>query len=78
MRAAVIGLGSMGRVAALCVSAGIFASLHLFYGVLTGWIFFLGLLLGWARLASGGLRAPILLHVTINSTALLMLVRSLT
>jgi membrane protease YdiL (CAAX protease family) len=69
--------GWMGRAAALAVSAGVFASLHLFYGVLVGWIFFLGLLLGWARLASGGLRAPMLLHVTINSFALLMLARSL-
>lgn len=69
--------GWMGRVAALTVSAGVFASLHLFYGVFTGWIFFLGLLLGWARLASGGLRAPMLLHVTINSFALLMLSRTL-
>jgi membrane protease YdiL (CAAX protease family) len=69
--------GWMGEVAALVVSAGVFASLHLFYGVFTGWIFFLGLLLGWARLASGGLRAPILLHVTINSVALGVLARSL-
>jgi membrane protease YdiL (CAAX protease family) len=69
--------GWMGRVASLTVSAGVFALLHLFYGLFTGWIFFLGLLLGWARLASGGLRAPILLHMTINGTALLMLARSL-
>lgn len=69
--------GWMGEVAALGVSAGVFASLHFFYGVFTGWIFFLGLLLGWARLASGGLRAPMLLHVTINSVALLVLARSL-
>ncbi|KFE67641.1 type II CAAX prenyl endopeptidase Rce1 family protein [Hyalangium minutum] len=69
--------GWMGRVATLVVSAAVFASLHLFYGVFAGWIFFLGLLLGWARLASGGLRAPMLLHVTINSVALLMLARTL-
>jgi membrane protease YdiL (CAAX protease family) len=55
------------------VSAGVFASLHLFYGVFTGSILFLGLLLGWARVASGGLRAPILLHMTINGTAMLLL-----
>ncbi len=65
--------GWMGHVAALTVSAGVFASLHLFYGVFTGWILFLGLLLGWARVASGGLRAPILLHMTINGTAMLLL-----
>ncbi len=69
--------GWMGRVATLTVSAGVFASLHLFYGVFTGWILFLGLLLGWARVASGGLRAPILLHMTINGTAMLMLARML-
>jgi hypothetical protein len=67
----------MGRTAALVSSAAIFASLHAFYGVFTGWIFFLGLLMGWARLASGGVRAPILLHITINSFALLMQARSL-
>ena len=70
--------GWMGHGAALVVSAGIFASLHLFYGVFAVWIFFLGLVLGWARLSGGELRAPILLHVTINSFALLMLARSLT
>jgi hypothetical protein len=69
--------GWMGHVATLTVSAGVFASLHLFYGVFTGWILFLGLLLGWARVASGGLRAPILLHMTINGTAMLMLARTL-
>jgi len=67
----------MGRVAALVASAAIFASLHAFYGVFTGWIFFLGLLLGWARLRSGGVGAPILLHITINSFALLMQALSL-
>lgn len=65
--------GWMRRTAALAVSAGIFAALHLHYGVLTGWIFILGLLLGWMRLASGGLRAPMLLHATVNSFALLVL-----
>ncbi|MDY7229282.1 type II CAAX prenyl endopeptidase Rce1 family protein [Hyalangium rubrum] len=69
--------GWMGRTAALVVSAGIFASLHPFYGVFTGWIFFLGLLLGWARLSSGGLCAPILLHVTLNSFAVLVQARTL-
>lgn len=67
----------MGRVAALVISAAIFASLHAFYGVFTGWILFLGLLLGWARLHSGGVGAPILLHITINSFALLMQARTL-
>jgi membrane protease YdiL (CAAX protease family) len=67
----------MGRTVALVASAAIFASLHAFYGVFTGWIFFLGLLLGWARLSSRGVLAPILLHMTINSFALLMQARSL-
>jgi uncharacterized protein len=69
--------GWMGQAAALVLSAGIFASLHAFYGVFVGWVFFLGLLMGWVRLASGGLRAPILLHVTVNGFALLMLARTL-
>jgi uncharacterized protein len=69
--------GWLGRVEALVVSAGLFAVLHLFYGVFIGWIFFLGLMLGWARLTSGGLRAPILLHATVNTFGLLMFARSL-
>jgi membrane protease YdiL (CAAX protease family) len=64
-------------VVALVLSAVLFASLHAFYGLFTGWIFFLGLLLGWARLHSGGVLAPILLHITINSFALLMQARTL-
>jgi len=67
----------MGRTVALVASAAIFASLHAFYGIFTGWILFLGLLLGWARLSSGGVRAPILLHMTINSFALLMQARAM-
>jgi membrane protease YdiL (CAAX protease family) len=69
--------GWMGQTAALVLSAGIFASLHAFYGVFVGWVFFLGLLMGWVRLYSGGLRAPILLHATVNGFAMVMLARTL-
>jgi hypothetical protein len=67
----------MGRVAALVASAALFASLHSFYGLFVLWVFFYGLVLGWARLNSGGVRAPILLHMTINSLALLMQARAM-
>ncbi len=67
----------MGRVTALVVSAALFASLHAFYGLFVLWVFFYGLVLGWARLNSGSVRAPILLHVTINSLALLLQARAM-
>jgi membrane protease YdiL (CAAX protease family) len=63
------------RWLALFVSAALFAVLHLFYGPFVIIILWYGIVLGWARLRSGGMRAPIALHMTINgvATAVLLL-----
>jgi membrane protease YdiL (CAAX protease family) len=55
-----------GTTAALWISAIVFGGLHWYYGVTTPLIVLFGWVLGWARIASGGLRAPILLHALIN------------
>lgn len=58
-------------MSAVLLTAAIFGVLHvgghgpLFVGPL-----FLGAILGWARLRSGGLAAPIALHVLLNGTAM--------
>ena len=58
----------MGTAVALLVSAAVFAAFHIpshgpLGAILPG---VLGLVFGWARLRSGGLAAPILLHATNN------------
>jgi hypothetical protein len=55
-----------GTTAALWVSAIVFGGLHWYYGVMTPIIVLFGWVLGWARIASGGLRAPFVLHALIN------------
>ena len=55
-----------GTAAALWISAFVFGGLHWYYGIMTPVIVLFGWVLGWARIASGGLRAPILLHALIN------------
>jgi membrane protease YdiL (CAAX protease family) len=55
-----------GTTAALWISALIFGGLHWYYGVMTPVIVLFGWVLGWARIASGGLLAPVLLHALIN------------
>src|SRR5262249_23449387 len=57
---------SVGATAALWISAIVFGGLHWYYGVMTPVIVLFGWVLGWARIASGGLRAPFLLHALIN------------
>jgi len=56
----------MGGVAAVGVSALLFALLHGSYGPGMALILVYGAVLGWARIRSGGLLAPILLHVLLN------------
>lgn len=53
---------------AIAVSGTMFGALHLFYGPFVLVAVYYGLVLGWARLRSGGLAAPIALHVGINGT----------
>lgn len=64
-----------GQGAAIAVSAILFAALHWHYGMKLPLVVFLGAVLGWARAASGGLRAPILLHMIMNGLSLLVLSR---
>lgn len=67
----------MSTVAALVVSASLFAVLHLYYGAFVVIILWYGVVLGWVRLRSGGMRAPIALHMTVNGVAaVVMLVRA--
>ena len=57
----------VGTTAAIWISAIVFGGLHWYYGVMTPVIVLFGWVLGWARITSGGLRAPILLHALINT-----------
>jgi len=60
-------LGPAGSVA---VTSVLFASAHWYYGLRVPIIAFVAAVLGWARVASGGLRAPIALHVLVNAVNL--------
>ncbi len=51
-------------------SAIVFGLMHVSHGVMLLGPLVLGAIMGWARLRSGGLLAPILLHVSFNSLAL--------
>jgi membrane protease YdiL (CAAX protease family) len=56
---------------AVLLTAAIFGVLHIGgHGPLFVGPMFLGAILGWARLRSGGLAAPIALHVLLNGTAM--------
>ena len=65
--------GFLPKGAAVVLSASLFAVLHLYYGAFVLLILWYGVVLGWARLASGGLKAPIALHVAMNGTAALVM-----
>jgi membrane protease YdiL (CAAX protease family) len=58
-----------GPVWAVGVSATLFALLHPHYGLYVPIVLVYGVVLGWARLRSGGLAAPVLLHASINALA---------
>jgi len=58
--------GWLGTTGAIWISATIFGGLHWYYGIMIPVTIFQGLVLGWARVVSGGLRAPILLHAGFN------------
>jgi len=69
----------LGTTPAVCISAAVFGSLHWYYGPMIPVIVFLGLVLGWARVVSGGVRAPMLIHGAYNCGLLLLLgLRSVT
>jgi membrane protease YdiL (CAAX protease family) len=50
--------------------------LHLQYGFGAHVVFLYGLMLSWARLRTGGLSAPIVMHMVINALATLSAMRS--
>lgn len=60
----------LGPPAALGATAVLFAALHTHYGALAMVLVVHGVVLGWARLRSGGLAAPIVLHMLVNAVAL--------
>lgn len=61
------GLGARG---AIVVTALVWALIHLQYDWIDkGMIFLIGLLLGWARLRSGSLWIPMLMHAALNALA---------
>jgi membrane protease YdiL (CAAX protease family) len=56
---------------AIITSAVVFGLLHVSHGVMLLGPLVLGVVMGWARVRSGGLVAPILLHVSFNAVAVL-------
>ena len=55
---------------AVLVTAAVFGALHIGgHGALFVGPLFLGAIFGWARLRSGGMAAPIALHVLVNATS---------
>lgn len=55
---------------ALLATAVLFAALHTHYGVQALVLIVHGMVLGWARLRTGGLAAPVALHMMVNAVAL--------
>jgi membrane protease YdiL (CAAX protease family) len=55
-----------GETTALVMSSLIFALFHPHYGPYMALVFFYGWIFGWARLRSGGLAAPVGLHMALN------------
>ena len=51
------------------VSATIFGLLHLHYMVLVPVAIYYGLIFGWARMRSGSLVVPVMLHMAVNGLA---------
>ena len=66
----------LGAGWAAVLTSGLFAVLHLQYGFGMHLVFLYGLMLSWARLRTGGLPAPIAMHMAINALATLTALRS--
>src|SRR5262249_3400573 len=60
---------------AIWASALIFGLAHSHYGIYAFVVVVYGLVFGWARLRTGSLRAPILLHALINAVVLAVTLR---
>jgi membrane protease YdiL (CAAX protease family) len=54
---------------AIAVTSALFAAAHWPYGIRMPLVALVAAVLGWARAASGGLRAPIVLHALVNAVA---------
>ena len=65
----------MGAVCAVLFTSAIFAMIHNPVGWRTAVIFAEALGLGWARLRTGGLAAPVAIHMVINAVATLFELR---
>jgi uncharacterized protein len=63
--------GWLKPAGAVALTAVLFASMHWYYGAMLPLVVFGGIVLGWARIASGGVRAPIVLHMLVNAASLL-------
>jgi hypothetical protein len=61
--------GHLSPAWAIILTSGFFAILHSHYGLRMFAIFAIGVVLGWARYRSGGLKIPILLHITVNAAS---------
>ncbi|HEY3067246.1 MAG TPA: CPBP family glutamic-type intramembrane protease [Methylomirabilota bacterium] len=57
---------ALGTVAGVALTSLLFAVLHLVYGAGMAIVFLLSVVLCWARLRTGGVRVPILLHAANN------------
>ncbi len=67
---------SHGRAWAIGISAAAFGLLHTSYSIYAGLTVFYGVVLAWARLRTGDLAVPIMMHMLINGVAsLFMLAR---
>lgn len=61
---------ALGARGAIVVTALVWALIHLQYDWIDkGMVFLIGLLLGWARLRSGSLWTPLLMHAALNALA---------
>jgi membrane protease YdiL (CAAX protease family) len=59
---------------AVGLSSVLFGFMHWYYGPLVPVAVFFGVILGWARVVSGGVRAPIVLHMLINAVIFIPMV----
>jgi membrane protease YdiL (CAAX protease family) len=59
--------GWLKPAAAVALTSLLFASMHWYYGLRLPLLVLIAAVLGWARIVTGGLRAPIVLHMLVNA-----------
>lgn len=62
-----------GSVPSMVVSSLLFALFHPHYGMFMPIVFLYGYVFAWARLRTGGIGAPFVLHMTVNGIVLLVM-----